>query len=172
MIISPPSSFQRRSSRMPKAYAVVTYRSISDPEKLAAYAKLAVRRSLPFGARILARGDAVVAREQGLKQRTVVVEYPSLEKATAAYDSRRIRGGLKGTRRRRRARCSDRRGIRIKQNAQADRRRSPLRRARTCNLFSLSVLASETALGRTGFTRGCARSMPFLPFRPSTQRRH
>ena len=26
---------------MPKAYAVVTYRSISDPEKLAAYAKLA-----------------------------------------------------------------------------------------------------------------------------------
>ena len=25
---------------MPKAYAVVTYRSISDPEKLAAYAKL------------------------------------------------------------------------------------------------------------------------------------
>ena len=27
---------------MPKAYAVVTYRSLSDPEKLAAYAKLAV----------------------------------------------------------------------------------------------------------------------------------
>ena len=26
---------------MPKAYAVVTYRSVSDPEKLAAYAKLA-----------------------------------------------------------------------------------------------------------------------------------
>jgi uncharacterized protein (DUF1330 family) len=41
----------------------------------------------PFGARILARGDAVVAREQGLRQRTVVVEYPNLEKATAAYDS-------------------------------------------------------------------------------------
>jgi hypothetical protein len=27
---------------MPKAYAVVTYRSVSNPEKLAAYAKLAV----------------------------------------------------------------------------------------------------------------------------------
>ena len=27
---------------MPKAYAVVTYRSVSDPEKLAAYAKLAL----------------------------------------------------------------------------------------------------------------------------------
>ena len=76
-----------RSLRTPKAYAVVTYRSVADPEKLAAYAKLALPAVLPFGARVLARGDAVVAREQGLKQRTVVVEYPSLEKATAAYDS-------------------------------------------------------------------------------------
>lgn len=72
---------------MPKAYAVVTYRSISDPEKLAAYAKLALPAITPFGARFLARGNAAVAREQGVKERTVVVEYPSLEKATAAYDS-------------------------------------------------------------------------------------
>jgi hypothetical protein len=34
---------------MPKAYAVVTYRSLSDPEKLAAYAKLAVPAVLPLG---------------------------------------------------------------------------------------------------------------------------
>jgi uncharacterized protein (DUF1330 family) len=40
----------------------------------------------PFGARFLARGDAAVAREHGVKERTVLVEYPSLEKATAAYD--------------------------------------------------------------------------------------
>ena len=72
---------------MPKAYAVVTYRSISDPEKLATYAKLAVPAVTPFGARFLARGNAAVAREQGVEERTVVVEYPSLEKATAAYDS-------------------------------------------------------------------------------------
>ena len=71
---------------MPKAYAVVTYRSISDPEKLAAYAKLAGPAIAPFGARFLARGDAAVAREQGVKERTLVVEYPSLEKARAAYD--------------------------------------------------------------------------------------
>jgi uncharacterized protein (DUF1330 family) len=55
---------------MPKAYAVVTYRSISDPEKLAAYAKLAGRTIAPFGARFLARGNAVVAREQGVRERT------------------------------------------------------------------------------------------------------
>jgi uncharacterized protein (DUF1330 family) len=72
---------------MPKAYAVVTYRSVSDTEKLAAYAKLAGPAVAPFGARFLARGNAAVAREQGVKERTVVVEYPSLEKATAAYDS-------------------------------------------------------------------------------------
>jgi uncharacterized protein (DUF1330 family) len=72
---------------MPKAYAVVTYLVVSDPEKLAAYAKRAGPAAAPFGARILARGDAAVARENGLKERTVVVEYPSLEKALAAYDS-------------------------------------------------------------------------------------
>jgi hypothetical protein len=32
---------------LPKAYAVVTYRSISDPEKLAAYAKLALPALVP-----------------------------------------------------------------------------------------------------------------------------
>ena len=52
---------------MPKAYAVVTYRSVSDPEKLAAYAKLAGPAVAPFEARFLARGNAAVAREQGFK---------------------------------------------------------------------------------------------------------
>jgi uncharacterized protein (DUF1330 family) len=72
---------------MPKAYAVVTYRSISSLQKLAAYARLATPAVAPFGARFLARGNAAIARERGLRERTVVVEYPSLEKAVAAYDS-------------------------------------------------------------------------------------
>jgi uncharacterized protein (DUF1330 family) len=80
---------------MPKAYAVVTYRSVSDPEKLAAYAELALPAVMPFGARILARGNAAVAREHGLKERTVVTEFPSLEKATAAYDSAAYAEALK-----------------------------------------------------------------------------
>ena len=33
---------------MPKAYWVVTYRSVSDPQKLAAYAKLAVAATVPL----------------------------------------------------------------------------------------------------------------------------
>jgi uncharacterized protein (DUF1330 family) len=72
---------------MPKAYAVVAYRSLPDPQKLAAYGKLALPAVAPFGARILARGDAAVALEHGLKERVVVIEYPSLEKAIAAYSS-------------------------------------------------------------------------------------
>jgi hypothetical protein len=47
---------------------VVTYRSVSDPEKLAPYAKLAGPAIAAFGARFLARGNAVVAREQGVKE--------------------------------------------------------------------------------------------------------
>jgi len=71
---------------MPKAYAVVCYHSISDPQKLAAYAKLAPAATAPFGARYLARGTAAAAFEAGLKERVVITEYPSLDKAKGAYD--------------------------------------------------------------------------------------
>jgi uncharacterized protein (DUF1330 family) len=39
---------------MPKAYIVCCYRQISDPQKLAAYAKLSGPAFAPFGARYLA----------------------------------------------------------------------------------------------------------------------
>lgn len=80
---------------MPKAYTVTTYRSVSDPQKLAAYAELALPAILPFGARVLARGKVAVAFEHGIKERTVVVEYPSLEKAVAAYSSPAYQTALK-----------------------------------------------------------------------------
>jgi len=50
---------------------------------------------LAYSAPALACGDAAVAREHGVKERTVVVEYPSLEKATAAYDSSAYAEALK-----------------------------------------------------------------------------
>ena len=62
---------------MPKAYAVVTYRSVSDPEKLAAYAELALPAVKPFGARILARGNAAVARSMGLKSAPSLLNFPA-----------------------------------------------------------------------------------------------
>src|SRR5438552_17848431 len=72
---------------MAKAYWVTAYRSISDPEKLAAYAKLAPPAIAPFGGRYLARGTAATAYEAGLKERIVLSEFPSVEQATAAYNS-------------------------------------------------------------------------------------
>ncbi len=72
---------------MPKAYWVTCYRSISNPEALAAYAKLAAPATAPFGARYLARGTAALAYEAGIKDRVVITEFESLEKAKAAHDS-------------------------------------------------------------------------------------
>jgi uncharacterized protein (DUF1330 family) len=72
---------------MPKAYWVTCYRSISDPEKVAAYAKLAPDATAPFGARYIARTAACEAFEAGQKERIVISEFPSVEKAIAAYKS-------------------------------------------------------------------------------------
>ncbi len=72
---------------MPKAYWVVSYRSISDPQKLAAYAKLAPAATAPFGARYVARGTAAAAFEAGVKERIVITEFPSIQQAIAAYES-------------------------------------------------------------------------------------
>jgi uncharacterized protein (DUF1330 family) len=80
---------------MPKAYWVVSYRSISDPQKVAAYAKLAPAATAAFGARYVARGNAVAAHEDGRKERVVITEFPSLEQATAAYDSPAYQDALK-----------------------------------------------------------------------------
>ena len=72
---------------MPKAYWVTTYREIKDPAKLAAYAKLAPVALAPFGVRYLCRGNPTVTYESGLKERLVVSEFPSLDKAIAGHDS-------------------------------------------------------------------------------------
>ena len=80
---------------MSKAYWVTSYRSISDPEALAAYAKLAGPAIAPFGGRYLARGTAAAAYEAGLKQRIVISEFPSVEKAIAAHESPAYQGALK-----------------------------------------------------------------------------
>jgi uncharacterized protein (DUF1330 family) len=72
---------------MPKAYWVTCYRSISNPQKLAAYAKLAGPAVAPFGGCYLARANAAAAYEAGLKERIVIAEFPSVERAVAAHDS-------------------------------------------------------------------------------------
>jgi len=72
---------------MAKGYWVTSYRSISDPDKLAAYAGLAGPAIAPFGGRYLARGTAAAAYEAGQRERIVISEFPSVERAIAAHDS-------------------------------------------------------------------------------------
>ena len=45
----------------------------------------------PFGGRYLVRGTAAAAFEAGQKERIVMSEFPSVEKAIAAYRARPIR---------------------------------------------------------------------------------
>ncbi len=72
---------------MAKAYWVATYRSVSDPDALAAYAKLSGPAILAAGGRILVRGLPSHVYEEGLVQRTVVIEFDSVDHAKAAHDS-------------------------------------------------------------------------------------
>jgi len=80
---------------MPKGYWVTVYRSISDPQKLAAYAQLAPPAVMPFGGRYLVRGTAHAAFEAGQKERIVISEFPSVDKAIAAYQSPAYQNALK-----------------------------------------------------------------------------
>jgi uncharacterized protein (DUF1330 family) len=80
---------------MAKAYWVTCYRSIPDPEKLAAYAKLAGPAIDPFGGRYLARGTAVAAYEACLTERIVISQFPSVQQAIAAHDSPAYQEALK-----------------------------------------------------------------------------
>jgi len=81
---------------MKKGYWVVAYRSISDESALKRYAELAVPAIEAAGGKTLVRtADAIEPRESGLKQRTVVVEFESFEKAVATYNGAAYQMALK-----------------------------------------------------------------------------
>jgi uncharacterized protein (DUF1330 family) len=71
-----------------KGYWVVAYRSVSDTEALKQYGALAMKAIAAGGGKTLVRtADAIEPRESGLKQRTVVTEFESFEKALETYNS-------------------------------------------------------------------------------------
>lgn len=73
---------------MSKGYWVCAYRKITDLAALAAYIELATPAVEDGGGRFLVRGMADDVREDGIKERTGVVEFESLEKAVATYESK------------------------------------------------------------------------------------
>jgi len=72
---------------MAKAYWITCYRSIKDPNALAAYAKLAGPAIQAAGGKFLVRGAPAKTYDAGLNQRTVVTEWESVAAATAGHDS-------------------------------------------------------------------------------------
>jgi uncharacterized protein (DUF1330 family) len=79
-----------------KGYWIVAYRSVSDESALKAYGKLAIPAIEAAGGKSLVRtADAIEPRESGLKQRTVVTEFESFEKAVAVYNSAAYQAALK-----------------------------------------------------------------------------
>ena len=72
---------------MAKGYWITIYRSVSNPATLAEYAKLATPAIQAAGGRFVARGVPAKVYERGLAERVVVIEFDSVEKAIAAYES-------------------------------------------------------------------------------------
>ena len=79
---------------MAKAYWISCYRTITDPAKLAAYAQLAGPAIQAGGGRFLARATAAKAYEDGREERTVIVEFDSIEQAVAVHDSAAYQAAL------------------------------------------------------------------------------
>ncbi|MEP7345519.1 MAG: DUF1330 domain-containing protein [Gemmatimonadaceae bacterium] len=80
---------------MAKGYWITFYRAISNPAALAEYAKLAGPAIQAGGGRFLARASAARAFEAGLPQRTVVIEFESVDRAITTYESPAYQAALK-----------------------------------------------------------------------------
>jgi uncharacterized protein (DUF1330 family) len=80
---------------MAKAYWIVCYRSVSNPAAIAEYAKLAGPAIQAAGGRSLVRGVPAKTFEAGKYERTVLIEFDSVEKAIAAYESPAYQSALR-----------------------------------------------------------------------------
>lgn len=79
---------------MAKAYWISMYRAVHDADKLAAYAKLAGPAIQAGGGRFLVRGMPSKTYEAGLNQRTVIIEFDSVDQAIATHDSPAYKAAL------------------------------------------------------------------------------
>ena len=72
---------------MKKAYAVIVYEDINDDEKLKAYMAITPKLLAKWGAKFLSRGYPVSLKENAKNERTIIVEFSSVEKAEEFYAS-------------------------------------------------------------------------------------
>jgi uncharacterized protein (DUF1330 family) len=72
---------------MAKGYWITLYHSVADPAALAEYAKQATPAIEAGGGRFVVRGIPAKTAEAGIADRAVVIEFESVEKAIATYES-------------------------------------------------------------------------------------
>jgi uncharacterized protein (DUF1330 family) len=80
---------------MKKGYWVVAYRAVRDESALKEYGKLATPAIEAGGGRALIRTSEIHPGESGMNQRLVVMEFESLEKAIATYNSAAYQDALR-----------------------------------------------------------------------------
>jgi uncharacterized protein (DUF1330 family) len=95
---------------MAKAYWVVTYRSVKNPEAWKAYAKLAVPAIESAGGRFLARSNPAKTYEAGMNERVVLVEFPKPRPSRRLPRHSGLQGGAQGIGHRKRRSRYARRG--------------------------------------------------------------
>ena len=79
---------------MAKAYWIAFYNEVSDSKKLSAYAKLAGPAIESGGGRFLARGVPAQVYDNGKMERTVLIEFDSVEDAIAVHASPEYQAAL------------------------------------------------------------------------------
>ena len=72
---------------MPKGYWIITFRSVTDASKLDRYIELAAPVLSAAAVRFVVRGMPAKVYEAGVQERTVVIEFESVEKAIEVYES-------------------------------------------------------------------------------------
>src|SRR3712207_2627844 len=72
---------------MPKGYWIVTFRSVKEPARLAAYVEIAAPVLQHARAKFIVRGMPVKVYEAGVLERTVVIEFESVATAIEVYES-------------------------------------------------------------------------------------
>jgi len=77
-----------------KGYWVVSYKSVSDPDIFSEYAKLAASAVESLGGRAVVVAKPAKTHEAGVDEMVVIVEFESLEEASAAYESNQYRPAL------------------------------------------------------------------------------
>ncbi len=79
---------------MAKGYWVSVYRTVSDPERLAAYDQLAAQAVKLGGGRLVSRGSRIAVYESGVAERVILIEFDSFDAAVAARESQAYQEAL------------------------------------------------------------------------------